>query len=67
MAIRIDGTHLTYDDFLKLPDDGKRYEIIDGELHVSPAPTFRHQRVAARARGPERLAVRQTHRLDADE
>lgn len=27
-----------------LPDDGKRYEIIDGELFVSPAPRLIHQR-----------------------
>ncbi|MEA2463294.1 MAG: hypothetical protein QOJ98_1041, partial [Acidobacteriota bacterium] len=24
------ATKLTYDDYVKLPDDGKRYEIIDG-------------------------------------
>ena len=29
-----------------LPDDGKRYEVIDGELLVTPAPTWRHQRAA---------------------
>lgn len=29
----------------KLPDDGKRYEIIDGELFVTPAPTWSHQSV----------------------
>ncbi len=42
------GEHrrLTYEDYVLLPDDGKRYEIIDGELHVSPAPTPRHQRVS---------------------
>lgn len=28
-----------------LPDDGNRYEIIDGELFVSPGPVWRHQRV----------------------
>ncbi len=28
-----------------LPDDGKRYEIIDGELFVTPVPSVAHQRV----------------------
>jgi len=27
-----------------LPDDGKRYEVVDGELLVTPAPAWRHQR-----------------------
>src|SRR6185436_9513332 len=27
-----------------LPDDGKRYEVLDGELFVSPAPSRLHQR-----------------------
>jgi Uma2 family endonuclease len=34
----------TYDDFCLLPDDGKRYEIIDGKLFVTPAPRTAHQR-----------------------
>jgi Uma2 family endonuclease len=29
-----------------LPDDGARYEIIDGELYVTPAPSDVHQLVA---------------------
>ncbi len=28
-----------------LPDDGKRYEIIDGDLFVTPSPNVGHQRV----------------------
>jgi Uma2 family endonuclease len=30
-----------------LPEDGQRYEIIDGELYVTPAPSDVHQLVAA--------------------
>ena len=26
-----------------LPDDGNRYEVVDGELLVTPSPTFHHQ------------------------
>ena len=39
---------LDYDDYVRLPDDGKRYEILDGELYVSPAPSPLHQRVSKR-------------------
>jgi Uma2 family endonuclease len=34
---------LTYDEFRQLPDDGKRYELIHGEVHLTPAPNTRHQ------------------------
>jgi Uma2 family endonuclease len=36
---------LTYEDLLELPADGKRYELIDGDLYVTPSPTSRHQAV----------------------
>jgi Uma2 family endonuclease len=39
---------LGWDDYVDLPDDGRRYEILDGELYVSPSPTYRHQKVSAR-------------------
>ena len=34
---------LTYEQFCQLPDDGKRYELVHGEVHVTPSPTTRHQ------------------------
>jgi Uma2 family endonuclease len=34
---------LTYDDYCALPSDGNRYEILDGELSVTPAPATIHQ------------------------
>lgn len=40
------ATTMTYDDYLRLPDDGRRYEIIRGELFVNPAPFTRHQRIS---------------------
>jgi len=33
----------TYEDYLRLPDDGWRYEIIKGVLYMVPAPTTSHQ------------------------
>ncbi len=33
----------SYDDYLRLPDDGRRYEIIEGVLYVANAPSFDHQ------------------------
>jgi Uma2 family endonuclease len=38
----------TAEDLAALPDDGRRYEIIGGELIVSPSPSERHQRVSTR-------------------
>ena len=31
----------------ELPEDGRRYEVVDGALLVTPAPTFDHQRAVA--------------------
>jgi Uma2 family endonuclease len=42
------GRPFTVGDLEAMPDDGNRYELIDGTLIVSPAPSFRHQKVATR-------------------
>jgi Uma2 family endonuclease len=38
----------TSQDLEVLPDDGKRYEVIDGELFVSKQPHWHHQRTCLR-------------------
>jgi Uma2 family endonuclease len=33
----------TYADYMQLPDDGYRYELLDGVLFMAPAPNIEHQ------------------------
>jgi Uma2 family endonuclease len=33
----------TYEDYRRLPNDGRRYEIIEGVLYVTNAPSYAHQ------------------------
>ena len=40
------GEPFTVSDLDRMPDDGHRYELLDGTLIVSPAPSPPHQRVA---------------------
>src|SRR5258708_28665821 len=42
------AARLTYEDLLKLPDDDKRHELIDGVHYVMSSPVLRHQRVVSR-------------------
>jgi Uma2 family endonuclease len=45
MGMAASSTKLwTVDEVHALPDDGNRYEVVDGELFVSPAPTWQHGR-----------------------
>jgi Uma2 family endonuclease len=58
---------LTYPELRMMPDDGKRYELIDGEVFVTPSPSEKHQRILvnllmsmqahAKARGLGRVYV----------
>jgi Uma2 family endonuclease len=40
--------HWTYNDYAALPDDGKRYEIVNGVLYMTPSPTGPHQDAVGR-------------------
>ncbi|MDH7578931.1 MAG: Uma2 family endonuclease [Bacillota bacterium] len=37
---------VTYEQYAQMPDDGRRYEILEGVLQMTPSPTTRHQRVS---------------------
>jgi Uma2 family endonuclease len=38
----------TYEDYAALPDDGNRYEVIDGILYLMPGPNTPHQGTSVR-------------------
>jgi Uma2 family endonuclease len=41
----------TVEDLQDFPDDGNRYEVIDGELFVTPVPSWTHQDAVFRLQG----------------
>lgn len=58
MAVAIAVPRFTIDDLEKFPDDGNRYELLDGILLVTPGPAGWHQVVA------NRIQSRLTHALE---
>ncbi len=46
MVVQNPSIKFTYEDYLTTPDD-KRYQLLDGELIMAPAPNEPHQRVQA--------------------
>lgn len=48
---------LTYEEFARMPDDGKRYELIEGELVEMSTPFLRHQELLGRLNDVFRAAV----------
>jgi Uma2 family endonuclease len=58
-------SRMTYEDYDKLPNDGKRYEIIDGELYVNPAPVPRHQIIVSNIHFQLRSRLQDCRVLDA--
>jgi Uma2 family endonuclease len=47
MHMALETRPWTRADLDRLPDDGNRYEVLDGELLVTPAPSAPHQQIAA--------------------
>ena len=47
MSLTSQARAWTYEDLAALPDDGRRYEIIEGELYEMPAPSWAHATVIA--------------------
>lgn len=48
MGMPVQQTEWTAEMARALPDDGKRYEVLDGELFVTPGPNFDHQSAVLR-------------------
>lgn len=48
MAVAVQVKRWTLRELHRLPDDGNKYELIDGELFVTPPPTDDHETIAAR-------------------
>jgi Uma2 family endonuclease len=47
MPVRVPDLDWTVERALALPEDGNRYEVLDGELFVTPAPSWGHQSLLA--------------------
>ena len=46
MAVRVIPVKLTYRDYMTWPDDGRQYELFEGESYLVPNPSVKHQRVS---------------------
>jgi Uma2 family endonuclease len=60
MAMAISVPLYTVDDLEKFPDDGNRYELLDGVLLVTPQAAAVHQVVVSRIQGELIVALQKT-------
>jgi len=51
MATKPAIQHWSYAEYARLPDDGNRYEVIAGEVYVTPSPHHGHQLAIVRIAG----------------
>ena len=63
MTALTDGRVFTHADLEAMPDDGNRYELVDGLIVVTPSPSPAHQRVSAELFFRLRLACSSTLRV----
>ena len=47
-TIVVEKKKYTYEDYLKIPDDKGRYELVNGELLMTPSPIPNHQRISGK-------------------
>lgn len=57
------GRAFTRDDLRAMPDDGNRYELLDGILVVTPSPALRHQGMVGELYVLLRAACPPSHRV----
>lgn len=52
---------ITWQDVQQMPDDGNRYEAIEGDVYMTPAPTPRHQTLLLRLYDALAALLRERH------
>lgn len=61
MPVHVPDLDWTVERALALPEDGNRYEVLDGALFVTPAPSWGHQSVLDALHAKLRDYVRENH------
>jgi Uma2 family endonuclease len=58
-----EGRHVTREEYLDLPDDGFRYDMIEGVLYMSPSAFANHNRVVSRIIGMFEIYLNQNNTI----